>query len=139
MADTTPTATKGPARTVGELAALMPTHLHVKLDFAGEDGDIVMLGHVPDRRAVAAANALARRVTGSCNLLDDRREKYATAVLGLRRIHAVLLTACEHPADHVDGEQCVRCAEIRESGWWLRWSAAASQEPGAFPVTVWSW
>lgn len=89
----------------------------VPLEYFGEDGRIVALGHVPLRRFVAACNALGRRESGLVNLLDDPHATYLDAV-----------SYCSH-------RWGIPCQPDGDCTWSLEWVPSGTRA-GAIAVTV---
>jgi hypothetical protein len=102
----------------------------VQVGTIGEDCGMIALGHHADRRALAAFNALARRLGGRRIGSDSCLADWAnitfmrTAGNRLERTYAV----------ETDGEDC--CAGDEHVWHVLK---AVPDEPGAFPVMLWNW
>lgn len=115
------------------------TYYGLRVSGIGEDGDLIILGHHhhDPLRVIAALNAHARTFWGLVNLLDRPYAELTDLTGSIRETHAVLITSCAGLDQDCAGEGCWRCRELAGTDWWIEWSHAAD-EPGAFPVTVWS-
>lgn len=107
----------------------------------GEDGEVLILGHAPDRRAIAAANRHARKVWGLANFYDAPGVLLAGGFLSVRREWAVPAHAgnCVHydDGDPIRDDQLCQCAELPiTDGWWLTWHGVDENTPHAFAVTA---
>jgi hypothetical protein len=127
------------------------THYGVRISCIGEDGDMVILGHVDRRRTIAAVRAYLRYLWGNQLEVDDylssrllldpweytrAAERAVTATAGARS-HAVQLPP---PCDQPRTCTCDRnpsCVEMSGVSWWLDCDADPDN-PDAFPVTYWS-
>lgn len=112
----------------------------IPISAIGEDGDLIALGHHAPKAALAAFNAYARQTIGLVDLLDGRGA-WREALVSVQQRWAVWLTdRCRTCAKDGQRDDCWSCVDVREAArlhsWWLDW-AAAEDEPGAFPVTVW--
>jgi hypothetical protein len=143
-----------------QLAANAPHEFYgVKVMWIGEDGEVLVLGHPGKRRALAAANKLARVDAHLTNLFDDGgaewdwnivRELWATPAhtTGCKYVQAFLEWCnTEGPApagevrppvveagDRITAGQDCDCASKGDGEWYIRYDGGAD-EPGAFPVT----
>lgn len=119
---------------------LFTTRYRVRICDIGEDGDLVMLGHVGTLRALAAVRAKLRADLGPDAVTDASQWQPGTRFTDrVEHCHGVLATGCDnHPDCGQDPELCEpwgRCAEIAESEWWI--DTATRPVPGSFPVTYW--
>ena len=99
-----------------------PTFSHraygVQVEWFGQDGGMVALGHIPDLRFIAACNNLARKVAGIRNIWDDPSAELEDVLAEVVRIWAV-------PAD-----------PGRYDDWAVTWHGITEQTPGAIALTV---
>lgn len=127
----------------------------VKVMWIGEDGDVLVVGHPGERRALAAANKLARVDAGLVNLYDDKgaevdwsqvRElwaapahrndcKYVRAFYewtdaegATEETRPPVVT----PGDRITAEQDCDCGTVIGDEWYIRYDGTA---PGGFPIT----
>lgn len=104
----------------------------------GEDGALLIAGHIEQRRAVAAMNRFSRRVIGLVNMADDRGCSFDDIAAEVRHRWALPLTVddCEYRAEQLaEGRphRCEMCQTIEGGDWWVR--IVDAEQPGAFPVT----
>ncbi len=149
------TATATPEHVIPDLPGFA-THYGVRICNIGDDGDMVMLGHVDDRTAVAVARAYLRSLQSRIEAdlyLDGRlgrdpwdyQRAWARDALSIfepvKRKWAVRIKNCDRwPAcqePHADCGNPAPCQEIQYHDWWLDCDASAGQ-PGAFPISYWA-
>lgn len=103
-----------------------PTFSHraygVQVEWFGEDGGMVALGHISDLRFVAACNCLARKEGGLRNIWDDPAVTLDDVLAEVKRIWAV-------PADPAG-------VSSDPDGWAVSWYGITEQTPGAIALTV---
>jgi hypothetical protein len=111
-----------------------PTYYGIKLVDAGEDGDVVILGHPDRRRAVAALNCHARKfwgtslVGGYADTADDLTPRWARFLTECESESHKFLIECEG--------KCWKCEEIKSSDWYITWNADPLDKD-AFPILHW--
>lgn len=132
------------------------TYYGVKISFIGEDGAMVMLGHVDDRHAIAVARAYQRHLVGRVeadNYLWNRLGLYPSVrnraaergvletLNPVARSYAVVVKHCDRwPTCQAPDGECggpVTCQGLASDGWWLKCDADPTR-PGAFPVSYWA-
>lgn len=139
------TTTVTPAATFPDLSGFT-THYGVRLCEIGDDGDIVVLGHVDPRTATAAIRELLRgqldRVEADEVIRRNSRRRDGSG-WPVTHSYAVLLEHCSawpdcRTPDAYGDTMCdiPSCFEISEYGWYLSFGAT-QDAPGAFPVTYW--
>lgn len=103
-----------------------------------EDTALLMLGHVPPMRAVAAASLHARREWGERNIEDSWGSTFADALAHVRWMWAVSVGMCEDSGDcgYEEDGYCERCQTVADGGWWLDYVDGPGQHPNARPVTI---
>ncbi len=125
-------ATSGPVATVEQLRPLLREVYGVRLDWVGENGEVLILGHHGPRRAVAAVTWLHRDVSP-----DQPGATYRSVAAGLRESWAVLRTACSRVEERDHRHPCPECLDMQGGRWWIAWHRREGL-PGVFPVTLWS-
>ncbi len=134
------------------------THYRVRISCVGDDGDMVMLGHVPPRRAIAAVRAYLRRLLGNQIEVDDQLNHRLGRIPWVRefaRTHdaddmftpgqhrwATLVRTCDRwPVCRDPGHECgtpAPCETIATYPWWITWDGVTADTPDAFPITYWA-
>lgn len=110
------------------------TRYGVRVSAIGEDGDMVILGHVEPRRALAAFNSYCRVVIGLTDIYDGLvGTPVPMALKAISHGWASLVTACDEAGEEDHEEDCYQCIEISESLWWME--IGEKERPNAFPVT----
>lgn len=133
------------------------TYYGVQISCIGDAGDMVMLGHIPPRRAIAVVRAYLRRLLGVQAEVDDQlgsrlgrdpADRKRAADRGIADVHApgvhrwaVLLRCCTRwPVCRNTGEHCgepASCEEIASYPWWISTDDVDADTPDAFPITYW--
>lgn len=129
----------------------------VPISCIGEDGDMIMLGHIDDRTAVAVARAYLRKLWTNQDevdrYLDTRlgRDPWAYQraltrdVLGMfepvSRRYGHLIQHCDRwpMCQEPDGEcgQPTTCQELDSCNWWIDCDVRPGGH-GVFPVSYWA-
>jgi hypothetical protein len=144
-----------PALTVPDLAGF-DTCYGVRISCIGDDGDMVMLGHVDRRRAIAAVRAYLRKLWMvqaevddhlTCHLGLDPGDAERAAERGFEfdagiHRHAVVVEHCNRwPACQEPDADCGEpdsCTGLGGYDWYLKVDDVTPDTPGAFPITYWS-
>lgn len=121
----------------------MVTYYGVQIAIVGDDGtQVVALGHVEPRRALAALNRLHRADLG-WRLADEGFADVDSGEGVLAQFeHAWgrLKTVCaEYPvcAGEDEARPCVGCRQVAAYDWWIDTSDTLTEDtPGVFPVTI---
>lgn len=133
------------------------THYGVPISHVGDEGDMVMLGHIPAHRATAAVRAYLRKLQGerdadrylTYRLGSDRTTRRLAAERGMLDIFqpgehrwAVVVRHCDRwPTCQLPDGDCgspASCAEIAAASWCLKWDGVTADTDGAFPITYWA-
>lgn len=104
----------------------------------GEDGGLLIAGHVPLMRAVAVMNRYSRNVIGLSNMADDRGCSLAdiAAAVQHRWARSLTLEDCPDRAQQLaagETHYCEMCNTIEGGDWWIH--VYREERPDAFPVT----
>jgi hypothetical protein len=104
----------------------------VWVTYIGDDGDLILLGHPGELRALAAVRAVWRRDLGFDGA-DRRLRRWAEPVFTeLEYTHARLKDHCDaHSSTDPD---CRRCTDIGSYPWWMEYGAEESAD--TFPVIL---
>lgn len=101
----------------------------------GEDGDLLVAGHHPLMRAVAALNSYSRRNLGWTNLADDRTTTLDDIAPAIEQRWATQQTYadCDDREDEGPDHQCPMCCALDDGNWWI--AIHNEERPGSFPIT----
>lgn len=133
------------------------TFYGVRISCIGEDGDMIMLGHVDDRHAIAVVRAYLRRLQGPVDAdeyLNDRLARdpddlrhaiergYVDVFRPVARTYAREIKHCDRfpqcQGPDVDCGPPVSCAELDGCAWWLDTDTHPAMA-GAFPASYWTY
>lgn len=110
------------------------TRYGVPVSAIGEDGDMIILGHVDKRRALAAFNSYCRVVIGLADIYDGLAgTPVPMALKAISQGWASLREQCDSAGDDDHPDDCDECIEISEHSWYIE--VGDKERPNSFPVT----